>query len=292
MEPKDRRRAAEAAAQRDKAAYEHFTRDQHFADSLVDSLISDMLVDELIPDVLAELFSRPSLQVSGMDKTQAEGQRRFAKHLQRFPAVPRDQDARAELAQLVDSHLTRAALNDCTSTLVSETVSILVPALVQEAMDELAVDTFLEEDLIPEVVEEEVRMAVRLALSEHTSATSQQQLAQVRRCAANRLMDSLQMDGLLDLMAAQDGLFSQKQQAARLLDGCMLELLCHQYLASCLLRDTTLQNRPIRRYHRRLFSQVALEAMLTRLEGSLQEDAEDWLEYEKDMQMDVMMEGR
>ncbi|RXM94199.1 hypothetical protein EOD39_18251 [Acipenser ruthenus] len=289
----------------DCAAALYFTENKRFAWDCVNSFIADVLSDELIPDLLIEVFSRDSVQQSSpvkLPSTDSVKKQRQSnagcvqEHTSRLPSMLFGEllqevmlDVSAEVLRsavkgFVDSHLTKAAIYDSMSEIVTETVQELIPGLVREVQAGLAVDSVLEEELLPEVVSEEARTVVLSVLGEHDSEISRLQLAQVSRYAARRLMDSFLMDHLVALVENHGQSFVQKEQSRKLLDSWIVNTLFHQYHSVRRQRDATLENVLLRHHHQKVFTDVALDVILGELAASVDEDVEDLLEYERQME--------
>ncbi|XP_058866251.1 uncharacterized protein LOC117397338 isoform X1 [Acipenser ruthenus] len=290
---------------RDCAAALYFTENKRFAWDCVNSFIADVLSDELIPDLLIEVFSRDSVQQSSpvklpstdsVKKQRQSNAGRVQEHTSRLPSMLFGEllqevmlDVSAEVLRsavkgFVDSHLTKAAIYDSMSEIVTETAQELIPGLVREVQAGLAVDSVLEEELLPEVVSEEARTVVLSVLGEHDSEISRLQLAQVSHYAARRLMDSFLMDHLVALVENHGQSFVQKEQSRKLLDSWIVNTLFHQYHSVRRQRDATLENVLLRHHHQKVFTDVALDVILGELAASVDEDVEDLLEHERQME--------
>ncbi|XP_041098454.1 uncharacterized protein LOC121309539 isoform X2 [Polyodon spathula] len=289
---------------RDCAAALYFKENERFAWDCVNSFIEDVLFDELIPDLLIEVFSRDPVQSSPVKfpstvsvKVQRQSKARhvqehathlpsmlFGELLQELMLDVSAEALRSAIKGFVDSHLTKAAIYDNMSEIVTETVQDLIPGLVREVQTGLAVDSVLEEELLPEVVSEEARAVVLSVLGEHDSEISRLQLAQVSRYTGQRLVDSFLMDHLVALMENHGQSFVQKEQSRKLLDSWIVNTLSHQYHSVRRQRDATLENVPLRHHHHKVFTDVALDVILGELAASVDEDVEDLLEYERQME--------
>ncbi|MGH0148264.1 UNVERIFIED_CONTAM: hypothetical protein FKN15_046436 [Acipenser sinensis] len=307
--------ASQRGQRQDCAAALYFTENKRFAWDCVNSFIADILSDELIPDLLIEVFSRDSVQQSSpvklpstdsVKKQRQSNAGHVQEHTSRLPSMLFGEllqevmlDVSAEVLRsavkgFVDSHMTKAAIYDSMSEIVTETVQDLIPGLVREVQAGLAVDSVLEEELLPEVVS---------------------------RYAARRLMDSFLMDHLVALVENHGQSFVQKEQSRKLLDsnnqgfgayltlaeqhcspdsiaqvncschkfascvtGWIVNTLFHQYHSVRRQRDATLENVLLRHHHQKVFTDVALDVILGELTASVDEDVEDLLEYERQME--------
>ncbi|KAJ8342740.1 hypothetical protein SKAU_G00326680 [Synaphobranchus kaupii] len=181
----------------------------------------------------------------------------------------------------VDAYLAEVAIRRCASDIISEMVELFIPGLVEEVLREKVVDDVIEAELLPEVLVEEARAVALSELARCESQVTIKQLSQVRQYASSRLMDVFLMDCLLKLVASKGPCFTEKEQSGRLLDSWMLDVLFHQLFSVLQHRDITVENIPLRNYHRRVFTDIALDVILSEFCQSLDEDMEHWLEFER-----------
>ncbi|KAG9341474.1 hypothetical protein JZ751_019284 [Albula glossodonta] len=200
----------------------------------------------------------------------------------------------------VDAYLAEVAVRRCRSDIISEVVQLLLPGLVEEALREKAVDDVIEVDLLPEVIAAEARAVALSELVEQSALTAAQQFTQVRHYASNRLLDGYLLEHLVKLVASGGRCFTERELSGRLLDsaypllrltgslqGWMLDVLSHRLLHVMHFRNLTVENIPLRTFHRRVFTDIALDVILSELTESLDEDMEQLLEYERLMEEDT-----
>ncbi|XP_064208147.1 uncharacterized protein LOC135263738 isoform X1 [Anguilla rostrata] len=187
----------------------------------------------------------------------------------------------------VDVYLAEVTIRRCASEIISEMVQLLLPGLVEEVQREKAVDEVIEADLLPEVLVEEASAVVLSELARCQSQVTIQQFSQVRQYASSWLMDFFLMDCLLELGPSKAQCFTEKEQSGRLLDSWMLDVLFHQLFSVLQHRGITMENIPLRNYHRQVFTDIALDVMLSEFCQSLDEDMEHLLEFEQLMEKDA-----
>ncbi|XP_066563784.1 uncharacterized protein LOC136752263 isoform X2 [Amia ocellicauda] len=264
----------------------YFSQNGTFAWRFVESFVANVLRDELLPDLLIEVFSEDSAQESVVkltDKDTVKTDRRFGvvpgrvyvELLHEVTGEVVSAVFQSSIREHVDAYLAQAAVRHCVDKIISETLAPLLPTLVQEVQVELAEDGVVEFDLLPEVLGEEARAVALSVLAEHDCHIAAQQLTHVCQ-SAGRLVDVLLMGQLVELMAGQGQRFREQEQA-----GWVLNILLHRLCSAQRLRDATLENWPMRVHHRRLFTDVVLDVLLSELTEAVGEDLEDLLEYEQ-----------
>ncbi|KAG7483889.1 hypothetical protein MATL_G00043080 [Megalops atlanticus] len=191
---------------------------------------------------------------------------------------------RTAMRDFVDTYLAEVAVRQCAADVLSEVVQLLLPRLVEEAQTEMALDDVIESELLPEVIAEEARAVALSELAESDTQVTIKQLTQVMHYANNRLMDTFLMGHLVELVANQGRCFAEMDQSGKLLDGWMLDVLSLQLFNELRLRNITMENVPLRNYHRHVFTDIVLDVMLSELTESLDEDMEHRLEYERKME--------
>ncbi|XP_060703024.1 uncharacterized protein LOC132829686 isoform X4 [Hemiscyllium ocellatum] len=186
--------------------------------------------------------------------------------------------------ELVENHLTNTAINDSLTELIVETVEPMVPQLVKETVNETLLEGILQEDILPEVLDEEMRNVAVLLLSEYDTETHEEQQQAVSTNADQRLLDMFLLEGLLKILRNQGRELSEMIELDRLLDGWMLDVLIRQYLNitqhCCLITD----NVALKDYHRKAFTDVVLDVILSELSEHVDEDLADLFQYEQQME--------
>ncbi|XP_072449619.1 uncharacterized protein [Chiloscyllium punctatum] len=191
---------------------------------------------------------------------------------------------RKVVEELVENHLTNTAINDSLTELIVETVEPMVLQLVKETVNETLLEGILQEDILPEVLDEEMRNVAVLLLSEYDTETHEEQQQAVSTNADQRLLDMFLLEGLLKILRNQGRELSEMIELDRLLDGWMLNVLIGQYLNitqhCCLITE----NVALKDYHRKAFTDVVLDVILSELSEHMDEDLADLFQYEQQME--------
>ncbi|XP_043533009.1 uncharacterized protein LOC122540862 [Chiloscyllium plagiosum] len=291
--------------QREHAAFSFFKENQSFAWNFVDWFILEMLEDELVPDTLMEVLSHdvtkcaPAYSPTGknFDVKRKLPETVKLDVLKQLPAVTildtLLEEAVSEMTvglirrvveELVENHLTNTAINDSLTELIVETVEPMVPQLVKETVNETLLEGILQEDILPEVLDEEMRNVAVLLLSEYDTETHEEQQQAVSTNADQRLLDMFLLEGLLKILRNQGRELSEMIELDRLLDSWMLDVLIGQYLNitqhCCLITE----NVALKDYHRKAFTDVVLDVILSELSEHMDEDLADLFQYEQQME--------
>ncbi|XP_067910280.1 uncharacterized protein [Heterodontus francisci] len=226
--------------QRELAAIIFFRENKLFAWNFVDSFILEVLRDELVPDALMEVLSsdhtkHPPLYSPTRKSSHTQSELQQATKL----AVCKQQPAvsildillekivsdlameliRSVVEELVNNHLITAAINKSLTELMEETIEPMIPQLVKEAVSEILLEGILQEEILPDVLDEEVRNVAVLQLSEYDTEMYEQQQEEVRTNAEKRLIDMFLLENLLKIIGSQGTAFSEKIELDRLLDS-------------------------------------------------------------------------
>ncbi|KAL8173658.1 UNVERIFIED_CONTAM: hypothetical protein K2H54_014240 [Gekko kuhli] len=76
----------------------------------------------------------------------------------------------------------------------------------------------------------------------------------------------------------------EKEHSSMVLDSLMLDILLQQFFSVRRCQRATFENVPLRDFHLRAFTKVALDVILTELNKLAVEDMEDLLEHERGVQ--------
>nr|XP_014347346.1 PREDICTED: uncharacterized protein LOC106704565 [Latimeria chalumnae] len=194
------------------------------------------------------------------------------------------EEIRSSIKDLVDDHLNMAAIYNSTSEIVTETVQSMLPSIILEAQEEAELEEIFQEEIIPDVVREEISLLVQSELRDSDAEITHLVQSQVSRQASKQLIDTFFLAHLLEMMRNHGRAISVKDQSSRLLDSWMLDALFQQYFGIQKLQQATLENFPLRSFHRKKYTDVALDVILTEISQAMEEDMEDLSEYEQLME--------
>uniref|UniRef100_UPI00398F7D54 uncharacterized protein isoform X2 n=1 Tax=Pristiophorus japonicus TaxID=55135 RepID=UPI00398F7D54 len=263
--------------EREFAACSFFRENKSFAWNFVDSFIWDVLQEEFVPDALMEVLSgdytkSPPVYAPTMKNSHIQSelqQKAKLGVLKQRPAVSVLDTLLEEIVsdltlglirsvveKLVDNHLTTAAISECLRELMAETIEPMVPQLVTEAVSEMMLEGILQEEILLDVLDEEMRNVVTLLLNQYDTEIYEEQQEEVRTYAGRRLIDMFLLDNLLKIIGSRGRAFSEKAELDRLLDSWMLNVLFGQYCNISQHNRVTVENTALRDYHTMAFTEV------------------------------------
>ncbi|XP_059495066.1 uncharacterized protein LOC125467025 isoform X2 [Stegostoma tigrinum] len=254
-----------------------FVREGHsFAWNFVNSFILEMLQDELVPDTLMEVLSddankcAPAYSPTGknFDIKGKLPQTLKPAILKQLPAVSildtLLEEAVGEMTvglirrvieKFVKNCLSNTAIDESVTELIAETIEPMVPWLVKEAVSE-TLEGILQENILSEVLDEEMRNIAVLLLSEYDTETCEEQQQAMRTNADMRLLAVLLQENLLKILGNQGRRLPEKIELDRLLDSWKLNVLFRQYLYITQHDCLFTKNVALKDYHRKAFTDV------------------------------------
>ncbi|XP_067420849.1 uncharacterized protein [Emydura macquarii macquarii] len=177
-------------------------------------------------------------------------------------------------------YLTRAAIFDSLDKIVTEEVQPVLPMVLREAHQEEE-DEHVLEGIISHVVEEDAKALAHSVLSHYDAETMKVQQNQVTAFASKHLIDIYLLEHLIRLTGTADPGFEAKERSSLVLASWMFDILIRQFSSLQEQQHATFQNVPLGDFHRKAFTEVALDVILTELNKLAEEDMEDLLEYER-----------
>ncbi|XP_059812987.1 uncharacterized protein LOC132385167 isoform X3 [Hypanus sabinus] len=224
----------------ESAAYHFFKENQLFARNFVDTIILEVIQDELVPDILTEVLLNDDTEYQpvyapSMKKFLIRNELRQTAQLIAFKQRPAvliletllEEEVsdltraliRTVLEEFVNIHLTTAIIGESLTELIMETIEPMVLQLVKETVNEMILEEILWEDIVPDVLDEEMRNVALLQLCEHVTKVYEEQLEEVRIYAGKRLIDMFLLEILLKTLANKGRASSEKVELDRLLDS-------------------------------------------------------------------------
>ncbi|XP_078283096.1 uncharacterized protein LOC144608814 isoform X3 [Rhinoraja longicauda] len=186
--------------------------------------------------------------------------------------------------EFANIHLTTIIISEFLTELIEDTIKPILPQIVKEAVNEMVLEEILQEDILPGVLDEEMRNVALRELSEHASEVYEQQLREVRTYAGKRLIDTFLLEIMLKALGNEGRAFSEEVELDRMLDSSMLDILLDQYLNISHYNCTTIDNVALKDYHVKAFTDVALDVILTEMSEHMDEDMADLFEYERQVE--------
>ncbi|XP_054854307.1 uncharacterized protein LOC129342515 isoform X2 [Eublepharis macularius] len=169
-----------------------------------------------------------------------------------------------------------------TDEIVKEAFHAASPAVIQKAHQELEEEMF--DGIVSFPVEEEAKGVVHSVLGECSDEIIKPQQQQVAKFAAKQLIDIFLLERLIGKMSLPGPRFSEKEHSSMVLDSLMFDILLRQFFSIQQQQQATFENIPLRDFHLKAFTEVALDVILTELNKLVVEDMEDLREYERGAQ--------
>ncbi|OCT72496.1 uncharacterized protein LOC108696475 [Xenopus laevis] len=273
-------------------AVRFFLTSQHFAWNFIDSFTTEVLLEGILLDVVIEALTQKSTVAHLKPWKSAKELTRQKSSKETFPVslmdevlveILRDLSVdviRSVIQEFVDDHLLKAALYNFMDELITEVTHKELSSVRKEVVEDFEIEFFLESIIHP-VIDEEVNVTVTAVLSEYNEQISELQQNQITVSANKYLTDIFILHHLIGMIGTNKPVLFEKDSSSILMDSFMLDVLLRQHVRIHQEQQATFQNYPMRHFHQKAFSRVALEVLLSELSMEMDEDMEDILEYEK-----------
>ncbi|XP_059575493.1 uncharacterized protein LOC106738469 isoform X3 [Alligator mississippiensis] len=206
---------------------------------------------------------------------------------------------RSAVKDFVDDYLGRAAIFDSMDDIVTEVVQTILSPLVKlmfpsvlaqprETVQEMDCEDILE-GIISHVIVEDATALAHSVLGEYDAKLIKLQQHQVTAFASKQLIDIFLLEHLIGTISMQDPGFSGKEHSSVVLASWMFDILIRQFLSIQEVQQTTLENVPLGDFHRKAFTEVALDVILTELNNLAEEDMEDLHRYERGVKAETAL---
>ncbi|XP_063723624.1 uncharacterized protein LOC134851453 isoform X2 [Symsagittifera roscoffensis] len=192
--------------------------------------------------------------------------------------------------QMVTVPMVAATQINEVETIAAEVVQETMPDIVREAIFDVILEDYIENDLLAEVIREESRDVTIETLKKLDSRVEWKQRRAVNSFAKDKLVDSFSLDHVLDLIAKSGRIYTDDMHREKILDDVILNQLLSQFLNVNNQLQSTVRNGPLRRLHEKIVCDVAVDVVLEELEAQLDEDMEDLHEYETSLDDPRMLE--
>ncbi|XP_050417029.1 uncharacterized protein LOC126830664 isoform X1 [Patella vulgata] len=183
--------------------------------------------------------------------------------------------------EMADDHIEREYRNNILDDVITDYIIEIGPSLVNDSVFELLLERFIEEEVIKPEVADDSREIAKEIIQSYDNKIIKRELQAVTRQAEDKLADSLCLEYLLSTIARQGQLWTESDYASRYLDNIVVNTLIEQFLTVLHNRDKTLNNKPLKKLHQKVVTDVALDVLLQKLSSTLDEDIADVDEYER-----------
>ncbi|KAL4228739.1 hypothetical protein ACF0H5_011782 [Mactra antiquata] len=154
------------------------------------------------------------------------------------------------------------------------------PGLIEDAVFEIIAEEFIKYEVIESELEEEIPEIAKSVLSHYDTKVMKRELKEVSSQAGDKLMESIMIDYLLTLLARQGNVWTESDHANKFMDDMISSVLLDKMFNVTVHRRKTVKNKPTKKLHEKLATDIALDVCLQQLTASLDEDLLDVDEYE------------
>jgi hypothetical protein len=108
-----------------------------------------------------------------------------------------------------------------------------------------------------------------------------QQTNEIKKVAKEKLVNNLMLDHMLTKVAQHGRVLAENEDINQLMDGMILDVLLHTHSDVRKVKEKTLNNYPIKKFHLNSFMNVALDILVAELSSNLEEDMKELENFEQ-----------
>lgn len=183
--------------------------------------------------------------------------------------------------EIVHSHMTLIKTGDWLDNFILEAMSPMVLMVVFEAIQQVKDDDVIN-GIIDEVIQPQLRQVIIELWRDIAESNRNKQIEKVSLFAKDHFLDALFLQHLLSQLAGDSSSLYFSDYTDQVLDGIICGLLTSQYLAINDDLEATQSNSVVRRFHEKVFCDVALDVLMQELTAHLDEDLHELHESEKE----------
>ncbi|XP_052805906.1 uncharacterized protein LOC128235194 isoform X2 [Mya arenaria] len=154
-------------------------------------------------------------------------------------------------------------------------------SIVQDTMYEIMYEDFIRDEVIEAELEELLPEIAAEVLTHYDTKVMRRELKEVSSHAGDKLIESIMLDYIMQLVARQGKVWTESDHASKYMDDIVSTILLEKLFGTIVNRRKTINNKPIRKIHQKVVTDVALDVCLQQLTSSLDEDLLDVDEYER-----------
>ena len=118
-------------------------------------------------------------------------------------------------------------------------------------------------------------------VEEQRKQIEKQQTNEIKKVAKEKLVNNLMLDHMLTKVAQHGRVMAENEDINQLMDGMILDVLLQTNNDVRKVRDKTLKNYPIKKFHLNSFMNVALDILVAELSSNLEEDMKELENFEQ-----------
>lgn len=169
---------------------------------------------------------------------------------------------------------------DIAENLYRREVDMLVREMAEQTMDkEENFRNSIQEPVYDDVYESTLNSmskdVAREILAEHDKQIQHLQNHEIKKVAKEQIVNNIMLDTMLDKMAAHGKVVAENDDVTKLLDSMTLDVLLKTNSEVGKVKDKTLRNYPLKKFHLNSFMNVALDILVAELSSSLEEDIKE-----------------
>lgn len=185
-----------------------------------------------------------------------------------------------------DEPLINSYAIDLAETIYKQEVEKIIKELVEQSINEEYNQVYLYQrpifnQIFEETTNSMIRKIVTDCLDEHRKQVEKVQTNEIKKVAKEKLVTNLMLDHMLTKVAQHGRVMAENEDINKLLDGIILDILLHTNNDVRKVRDKTLLNYPIKKFHLNSFMNVSLDILVAELSANLEEDMRELETYEQ-----------
>ncbi|KAK3107319.1 hypothetical protein FSP39_011754 [Pinctada imbricata] len=183
--------------------------------------------------------------------------------------------------EMASDHMRGASALHVFDDIVDDYLDEIHTDLINDVVQDLVIEDFIEELIIEPEIDDEAPEIAREVLDKYDNKIEKREMREVSKQAGEKLMEDITLSYLLSLISRQGKVWNESDHANKFLDDVILSLVMSQYANVTTNRDKTLANKPLKKLHEKVISDVGLDLLLQQMSSSLDEDMADVDEYER-----------
>lgn len=122
---------------------------------------------------------------------------------------------------------------------------------------------------------EMLRQVASEVLEEERTKVLAKDKTEIKKVAKDELVNNLMLDHMLDKMAQHGRASAENEDVGKILDGMIIDVLLNTNKSVHKIKEKTLANYPLKKFHLNSFMNVALDILVAELSTNLEEDMKD-----------------
>ncbi|XP_064638399.1 uncharacterized protein LOC135494398 isoform X2 [Lineus longissimus] len=180
--------------------------------------------------------------------------------------------AREAVLELADIYVMNSSIFDYLLLITDEIIREEAASVLDEALEEMILEDFVNDELVEELIEEEAFEVAHEVLTEYDTKLRRKTVKDIDRLGRDKLLESLILNDILRRIAHQAKIWTESEYMDKVFNSLVADVLLHEYLDVLGNKQKTIDNRPLRKVHEKMVTDVALDVLLDELCQGLDED--------------------